>query len=221
MARGDIFIVSGVFGGARVHRYHLMPDGSHGWSGIDLGGYPELLPEGILVNPDNGQIAVLDRTTNQIYRRVSASVRSVTITNPGSGYTSVPTVIFGAPSADPSSRIATGTAIISEQTVVGVEITDPGLGYVTAPSVTFNGGGGSGAAGIASFWDGIDDGIKLPSGAVIQFARTLTVYDHNGNLVICDLIAQSIFRRNNTAWDTISFPSGVSDIRGMTIDLSV
>ena len=66
----------------------------------------------------------------------SGSVTSVTRTAPGSGYTSVPTVAFSAPS-DASGTTATGTAILSGGAVTGVTISAGGTGYTT-PIITFS-----------------------------------------------------------------------------------
>ena len=74
-------------------------------------------------------------------------VGSVVITAGGTGYTSVPTVTFSAPT---SGTTATGTAVIQNGAVVAVTITNPGSGYTSAPTVTFGGGGGTGAAGTAA-----------------------------------------------------------------------
>jgi len=61
---------------------------------------------------------------------------SVRITNPGSGYTTAPTVTF---TAAPDGHItATGTAVINGGIVTSVIITNPGSGYTTTPSVTFS-----------------------------------------------------------------------------------
>jgi filamentous hemagglutinin family protein len=60
----------------------------------------------------------------------------VTITNPGSGYTSVPTsVIVGGLAANVTS---------GRLKVVSVAITNIGSGYTAAPSISFSGGGGFG-----------------------------------------------------------------------------
>ncbi|HEF4835458.1 TPA: hypothetical protein SAO52_000134 [Burkholderia vietnamiensis] len=74
-------------------------------------------------------------------------VGSVVVTNGGSGYTSVPTVTFSAPT---SGTTATGTAVIQNGKVVAVTITNPGSGYTAAPTVSFSGGGGSGAVATAN-----------------------------------------------------------------------
>lgn len=57
----------------------------------------------------------------------------VTITNPGSGYSSAPTVTVAAP---PSGRRATVAAVVSGGSVVALTITDPGMGYTSPPAIT-------------------------------------------------------------------------------------
>jgi len=76
----------------------------------------------------------------------SPEVRSITITNGGSGYTSAPTVAIAAPS---DGITATATATISGGAVTAITITNGGSNYNSVPSVTFSGGGGSSAAGTA------------------------------------------------------------------------
>ena len=63
-----------------------------------------------------------------------------TVTNPGAGYTSVPTVTFSAPTGS-SPVTATGTATISGGKVTGITVTSLGAGYTTMPTITLSGGG--------------------------------------------------------------------------------
>ena len=84
-------------------------------------------------------------------------VSSVTITNAGTGYTSVPTVAFSAPTG---GTAATGTVVLDGTTVDSVTIDYEGEGYVSAPTVTFSGGGGSAAAGTA-----VLSGTNAPNGS--------------------------------------------------------
>ena len=66
----------------------------------------------------------------------SASVSSATITAGGSGYASVPTIAFSAPT---SGATAAGTVILTSGVVTSIVITNPGSGYTTAPTITFTG----------------------------------------------------------------------------------
>ena len=71
-----------------------------------------------------------------------SSVGSVTITNPGVGYTSAPTVTFEPP-LGAGGVTATGTAQVDLTTglIAAVSITNGGSGYTKVPQVSFTGGG--------------------------------------------------------------------------------
>ncbi len=74
-------------------------------------------------------------------------VTGLTIKNPGSGYTAVPTPVFtnlGCTTAP------TFTPTLINGTVVSVTVNNQGMGYLAVPAVTFSGGGGSGAAATAA-----------------------------------------------------------------------
>ena len=60
----------------------------------------------------------------------------------GSGYTTAPTVVFtgGSP-----TRPASGTATVSNGSVIALTLTDSGSGYQSKPTITLSGGGGTGA----------------------------------------------------------------------------
>jgi uncharacterized repeat protein (TIGR01451 family) len=74
----------------------------------------------------------------------TTSVRSITVTAGGSGYTTAPAVaITGTGSG------ATANAVLSGGVITGIVVTNPGTGYTSAPSVGITGGGGSGATATA------------------------------------------------------------------------
>jgi|DEB0MinimDraft_10_1074344.scaffolds.fasta_scaffold08414_5 hypothetical protein len=118
---------------------------------------------------------------------VNGGVRSVTITNRGSGYTSAPIVKFSSP---PSGGIrATGIAEMisgivdfceSNPNLLRVQkilITNPGSGYVSAPQISFVGGEGSGVEATAVIGDGIIGPITVTepgSGYLTQPTITFT-----------------------------------------------
>lgn len=72
-------------------------------------------------------------------------VSAVTVSDTGSGYTSVPTVVF----AGGGGSGAAATAIVYGGGVSSVRVTASGSGYTSAPTVSFTGGGGSNAAAAA------------------------------------------------------------------------
>jgi hypothetical protein len=74
----------------------------------------------------------------------SPIVNSITVTNGGSGYTSVPTVVF----TGTNTTIATATTVLSSS-VTSIAVSAGGTLYTSAPTVVFTGGGGSGTTGTA------------------------------------------------------------------------
>jgi len=73
----------------------------------------------------------------------AGSVLTIEIDEPGSGYTTVPTITISAPTGV-GGTTATATATIESGRITAVTITDPGSGYEFAPSISLS-GGGSGA----------------------------------------------------------------------------
>jgi len=86
------------------------------------------------------------------------TVRSISVIEEGSGYTSPPTVTIDPP---PSGTTATATAMMG---VFGLNIISGGSGYNSPQVVTFTGGGGSGAIGQTE--------ISGPGGSVIGYDRS-------------------------------------------------
>lgn len=93
---------------------------------------------------------------NKVRRRAwSTGIKSVTITNGGSGYTSAPQVIFT--NGGGSDVVATATVSGGKVTAVRFAM-DPiksftnGAGYMSEPNVSFVGGGGSGATATATIY---------------------------------------------------------------------
>ena len=75
------------------------------------------------------------------HTRVAGGVTAITVSAPGSGYTSAPTVAL-------TGGAGTGA---NAGKVTAVQVTNPGTGYTSAPTVAFTGGGGTLAAATASF----------------------------------------------------------------------
>jgi len=107
---------------------------------------------------------------NRVRKRSwSTGVKSVTVTNGGSGYTTAPTVTF---SAGLGGATATGTAVISGGKVTAVNLSRDLTAvlfsvegkYASAPTVTITGGGGTGATATAA--------INLLTDAELKPAQT-------------------------------------------------
>jgi hypothetical protein len=88
------------------------------------------------------------------------SVGVIAVTNPGSGYTTAPSVVISGPDQTGGVQAnATASLVSGGNTVGSVVLVDGGSGYTNAANltVTVSGGGGSGAqaiAGIQSFATG-------------------------------------------------------------------
>jgi len=142
----------------------------------------ELVDTGIEFIDDNVEKQGYIQTFDMIGAGVSATatativnggVTFVKITNRGESYKSTPQVKFGIPI---TGQTATGIATMiggivdlcepdsSLLRVQGVEITNAGYGYTSPPSIAFYGGGGKGAAAIASIGDGIVGTISITNG---------------------------------------------------------
>lgn len=114
-------------------------------------------------------------TTRNIHGRVA----SITVTNTGSAYTSVPTVtLLSSTGVGAAATAIRGTSGANLNKITGITITNAGTGYQTAPFVTFAGGGGSGAEAttaldidIKKSSDGFgeNDSFKAASTGVINF----------------------------------------------------
>ena len=81
-------------------------------------------------------------------------IREISLTNDGSGYTSVPTVAISSAPSVPDSANASAVAITTTRAAVTsierIVLTHAGNKYTTSPTITILGGGGSGAIATCS-----------------------------------------------------------------------
>ena len=122
-------------------------------------------------NEINGPTPAAIAAVNQVRRRAwSTGVKTITVTNGGSGYTSVPTVTFSAGAGTgPVSITAAGTAtilggkvtaIILTRDLTGVTFNQEGQ-YASAPTITITGGGGTGATATTTVFSKTDADLTL------------------------------------------------------------
>jgi len=144
----------------------------------------QLTPDGSgnLIIPDIYQYAytnssqTLNNITTSSVNAVGTGIAYITMTNGGTGYTSVPTVTF----TGGGGSGAAATAIVSNAGVVmGVRMTAFGTGYGSAPTIGFSGGGGSSAAATATWKLPLRDKAKIKlqfnTAALVTRAGTITV----------------------------------------------
>ena len=110
--------------------------------------------------------------TASVLSIVNGGVRFITVTNRGTGYTTVPRVAISSAPSGGINAVGIATLItglvdcvgIKSAKVQGVELTNPGAGYTLAPNVVFIGGGGSGAAATSVIGNGLVGIITITNG---------------------------------------------------------
>lgn len=98
---------------------------------------------------------------------VSGPVTSLSLTNAGSGYTSVPTVTIeggGGSGATAHAVIGTVPGTSEYHTVIAVVLDEPGSGYTGNPTVIIDGGAGHSAAATARITTSFVTGYTVVSG---------------------------------------------------------
>jgi hypothetical protein len=103
-----------------------------------------------------GEFAAPD-ATSWVTGGPGAEVESVTLTTPGSGYTTAPTVAL----TGGGGTGATATATLVGAGLSGITVASAGSGYSTAPTVTITGGGGTGATATATVSGGAITGFTV------------------------------------------------------------
>jgi len=135
-----------------------------------------------------------DGTTN--YRQ-GTSVASITVTNDGTGYTSVPTVTIAAPGLAYGTT-ATAVATIVSNKISAITVTFAGSGYITAPAVTITGGGGSSGAATANISTQLAPaGLRL----IKSFTNRLFAVgtgEHRNTLYASDILDPEIWKTTNS-----------------------
>lgn len=114
----------------------------------------------------------------------TGSVASVAITAGGTGYTSLPTVAFGAPNVDGGVQ-ATGTVVFSGAGVTAINVAAGGSGYTTtAPTVVIgapNKAGGVQAVATATISGGAVTAVTITTaGSGYTFSPTVSLVGGNG-----------------------------------------
>ena len=98
-------------------------------------------------------------------------VTNIVVTNPGSGYTSAPTVTFPA-------RAISGTPTIGVGLITSIPVANGGSGYTSSPSISITGGNGTGATATANLTLGVVTSITVNNpgtGYTSPFSGVVTI----------------------------------------------
>jgi hypothetical protein len=110
-----------------------------------------------------------------VWTRMNAfgPITALTLTNPGSGYTSTPTVTIGSPTGGSPNQ---ATANVTVGAVVStIAVTAGGSGYLAAPTVTIADTTGSGATAQATVVGGVVTAITVTSRGSLYTAPTISI----------------------------------------------
>ena len=114
--------------------------------------------------------------------RTGRKVEKITVTAPGQGYTTTPSVTLSAPDLplDEGGIQATASTIPTVGAIVAIVVDNPGFGYLTPPTVTISGGNGIGAQAeafldeIAYEFD-VNGAIRTSTSIISDTARILNL----------------------------------------------
>lgn len=121
-------------------------------------------------------IAPIPGTATGIFTANSAGVLSVTMTNGGTGYTTIPTLTAAANVVSAGSGCTLGTPVTTGTTpniaVTSIPITAGGSGYTVPPTIAFAGGTGTAATAVAVLTGGVVTAITITSAGAYTVAPT-------------------------------------------------
>ena len=149
------------------------------------------------------------------------SISAYGMVSRGSGYTSPPSVVIGAPNETGGTQ-AVAQAVMTANGVSGLLFTEAGTGYTSPPTVTFAGGGGSGANAVVStlsFAQGTVGAYVLSGGTGYSSPPSVTITGGGGSnaaataIVSGNAVVGLIFSNNGTGYTsppTITFGSGAA-----------
>jgi phage tail sheath protein FI len=106
-------------------------------AGVFEGGTGNVFTAPIIAFNRNSLVSGIDANVSPIYSTTNVNIRTILITNSGSGYTSEPTVVINR--NGPSGVDFAFTANLGYGTVVGIDVLNPGAGgYSFTPNIVIN-----------------------------------------------------------------------------------
>jgi hypothetical protein len=141
-------------------------------------------------NEINGPTAAAIAEVNLVRRRAYNGVKTITVTNGGTGYTTSPTVtVTGSGTGTIATANRTGNVVTS------VTISYAGSGYTAVPTITFTGGGGTGATATATLYTTADADL-LPAQTASKAAFRQAIMDERS----CELAFEGFRKLDLLRW---------------------
>jgi hypothetical protein len=143
-------------------------------------------------NIDNTSCIVITKTTTVAV----TAVIGVTVSAPGSGYTTAPTVTF---SGGGCTTQPTATSSVTGGLVTAVTMLTPGVGCTTAPTIAFGGPGTAAAA--SSILTTVNNPINIPNPTATVIGKRLTVMSSTASTV--SFVVKGISLTAGTSYELI------------------
>ena len=112
------------------------------------------------------------------------AVNSITVTNPGTGFSSLDGVVLAFSGGGNPNSSAIGVATVSGGSVTGVSMLVDGTGYTSTTSISFIGGGGSGATAVPNpVPTSAITGVSVTAGGVGYTSAPAVLFNDPNNTV--------------------------------------
>ena len=138
------------------------------------------------------------------------------LTRLGSGYTSVPAVVIGAPDVY-GGRQAAAVALVNKEShaLTELRVTDPGSGYLRAPRIAIEGGGGSGAEAQAIL--SVAEVLVLSGGTGYTTPPVATLTGDGEGAVVQPLLQRTVVRYTGAQGNGFLRNTGAIDQDGAAV----
>ncbi|GKQ52146.1 filamentous haemagglutinin family protein [Bradyrhizobium sp. Ce-3] len=139
----------------------------------------------------------------------SLGVVGVTVTNPGTGYTSMPTFSF-------ANAGGAGTAAQAVVNVTGINLTNPGDGYLGTPTIKISGTNTTGTTttATATVSGGAVTGVKLTNGGTGYSSLPVVTFSGGGGGAANMVLSAPVIVVNSGATQSLSTLGNVSLVTG-------
>ena len=157
----------------------------------------------------DGELLANNAEYRDWYDNKNYEINSITVTNPGSGYTEIPEITITNPGGTGANARARATLDFDTGTITAITVTNPGSGYNRNVVVTIN-GNGTGATARADLINNQVRGIKsYMTFDRITFNTTVPDWKANTKYTVGDVVTYSgqayNFTANMTSTSTFDF----------------